>query len=512
MEGFIGGVEKFWKDFTGLFVKFLSMDFISGPGFITGWITDFIGDYIAKFLGKIFGGGGYIDVQRVGIEFGNMNIAELIAGADAIAKMFADIHKHTEGGWFGSDEDKFWTEYEDLDVDTIRLLTKIFKNIADSFVLLAEGLGVDAQKALDYIIQGGKLDLRDMNAEQINDAVQAYFNSLMDKMAEDLFGDIIKKYQKIDEGLYETAVRLVMEKEILLMVLKMTGHAFEGTATAAVHFSQALLDISGDLEKLTEDASTYFQAFFSEAEQFGFLEDQLSGAFKDLDVGFPETRADFRSLIESIDLTTESGMRLYVSLLGLAGAADAYYDQVEEAISTILSSQRKLMGYSDEDIAMMDIAQRYDLIFDEITKTWAQDIVDSFLSMSPEEIIEWAEELGVSATQLVKDIMALANATGALGDAAVLLNTDFEALRRSLESTMANFGAGYSNDPMKLSSLSRLFPSEMINAPKAPTAPPEDGVKAPKYMPPITKKKRTPIPHIDHRLLNFSFHVKPPCG
>ncbi len=41
-----------------------------------------------------------------------------------------------------------------------------------------------------------KLDLKGMDADQIAKAVSAFFANLTDQMAEDLFGDIIKKYQK----------------------------------------------------------------------------------------------------------------------------------------------------------------------------------------------------------------------------------------------------------------------------------------------------------------------------
>ncbi len=60
--------------------------------------------------------------------------------------------------------------------------------------------------------------------------------------------------------MYETAVRVVTEKERILQALSMTGHSFEGTTEAAVHFSQALIKIAGDIDKLTENVSTYLRS------------------------------------------------------------------------------------------------------------------------------------------------------------------------------------------------------------------------------------------------------------
>jgi len=157
-----------------------------------------------------------------------------------------------------------------------------------------------------------------MTSEEMSKALTDYFSSIADKAAEDLFGTIIKQYQKLNEALLETAVRLVNDKAIVEGVLKMTGQAFVAFATTAtrnfteaeqaaaylkqnpdvaaagmdaaqhyqrygqaegriwptgtvtyietvtmkmIAFSESLIEMAGGLDKLTEAASIYFDKF-----------------------------------------------------------------------------------------------------------------------------------------------------------------------------------------------------------------------------------------------------------
>jgi len=256
-----------------------------------------------------------------------------------------------------------------------------------------------------------KLDLKGMSAEQINKAVSAFFSKLTDQMAEDLFGDIIKQYQKVGEGLYETAVRIVMEKEIFLAVLGMTGKAFNGTAQEAIALSQAIIALAGGLEELIEAAENYYDAFFSDAEKFEMLQSNLDKAFADLGLTLPTTRQGFRDLLEGIDLSTEAGQKLYVALLRLAGASGQYYDAVEEGIAAIIDAQRKLLGTTTQG-TIDDIRKRYGIGPGVIDADYVRNVIRKFTSISAEEIEAWAKALGVSSAQLIKDMLALAGAFG----------------------------------------------------------------------------------------------------
>jgi len=87
-----------------------------------------------------------------------------------------------------------------------------------------------------------------------------------------------------------------------------------------------LISFAGGLEALDAGMSTYFQNFYSEAEQLDWLSQQLSTAFEgigqvmpDVTQGADAAKAAYRELVESLDVTTEEGQRAYATLMTLSG-------------------------------------------------------------------------------------------------------------------------------------------------------------------------------------------------
>jgi len=260
---------------------------------------------------------------------------------------------------------------------------------------------------------------------------------LTDGMASALFGDIIGQYQQIGEGMYETAVRVVAEKEQILQAISMTGHAFSGTATEAVHFSQALIKLAGDLETLTEDVGTYFEEYLTEAEQLEWLTGNLAKGYAAINQTMPETRQGFKDLIESLDLTNDADAKLYTQLLALAGATDAYYDALERANQTVIDAQRKLTG-TEESGSISDIEKRYGW---DISEDNAFDFIRKFISMSPDEIAAYAKAVGVSVEDLTDDIMTLADVFGWFSDEAGQAAVNMSELAQSIRDNLASIRA-----------------------------------------------------------------------
>ena len=363
-----------------------------------------IGDFLV-------GGDTTSTVTYAGINFDPQTMESILNGADVLAKSFQTISSVTDGGIF-SDEWSVQENKTDLDPLVLKKLTQVYKSIGETFVSLSEALGTDVQDVYDYVLKGSSLDLMGMDAEEANKAVQEYFSNLTDTMAQDLYGDIIGIYQQIGEGMYETAVRVVMENEIVLETLKMTGQSFEAVADSAmsaeeqsIAFSQALITAAGDLETLVDITNTYYDAFTSEADKQSDLYANLTTAMGDLGQELPSTRQGFSDLITGLGPITDENRDLYISLLKLAEASDEYYSSVEDATETIIEAQRAISG-TEQEGAMSDIADRYGL--DQgITNEWMQGMVDAFMGMTSEEIIAALDGTGISAEQFVDDILAM---------------------------------------------------------------------------------------------------------
>jgi hypothetical protein len=242
------------------------------------------------------------------------------------------------------------------------MLTLVFKNLGQTLVTLSKDLGTDTNAALNYTFADVKIDLSGMTTDQMNQALSEYISNISDTATEDLFGSMLKEYQKINEGLLETAIRLVSDKEVIAHYLEMTNQAFNGTIPAAIKFSETIITIAGGLDKITSAMQSYYDAFFSDTEKQAMLQKQLSDAMSQYGMTLPGTRAGYRSLVESQDLTTTTGAADYTELMLLAKTADQYYQYVEAANTAIqpenyatnLAYQQALAGlpsYADGGIA-----------------------------------------------------------------------------------------------------------------------------------------------------------------
>lgn len=91
--------------------------------------------------------------------------------------------------------------------------------------------------------------------------------------------------------------------------------------------ADGLLAAAGGLEALNTSMAGYLSNYFSEEEQRKVAIDQTSAAFKALGLTMPDVgqsadaaRAQFRALVESIDINSEKGAEQYAGLLALQSA------------------------------------------------------------------------------------------------------------------------------------------------------------------------------------------------
>jgi hypothetical protein len=341
-----------------------------------------------NFMNAIFGGGTRDFIQTQGIEIGQTIIKNILAGADVAAQQYTVVGTEHETGWFSKNWVSTETVYSALDQNVNDMLTLVFKNIGTTLMEVAKGLGTDVQAVLDYVFTTTRLDLQGKTTDEINTAISEWISNISDTAVDALFGTILKGYQKLNEGLLETAVRLVIDKEMVLEALKMTGQAFTGTIPQIIKFSETIIEMAGGLDKLTEAASTYFDKFFTDSEKQTRLQTQLTDVMAGMNTVLPSTRDGYRDLLEGLDLTTESGQKAYVILLQLSGVADTYYAYLEEVALKRADMEMQLLeltGTAEEvlaakrklELAALDETLRplQELIW--LTQDWADKIAEA---------------------------------------------------------------------------------------------------------------------------------------
>ncbi|MCK9570056.1 hypothetical protein M0R72_14025 [Candidatus Pacearchaeota archaeon] len=295
-----------------------------------------LAENISRVLNDIVGGGQEVSQGASGVWLGGGRLSDVIGGGGMDAKSYMDIVRRTSTEFWRGDSFDYETHYKELDTSVSRMFDLVYTSLGKTLVELAGQFGTDTQAAMNYIFEETKINLKDMTGEEINRALQEHISAVGDTAAESLFGQIIGQYQKLNEGMLETAVRLVSEKNIVQSILEMTGRAFTGTISQAIKFSQTLVEIAGGMDKLTSSFETYYQAFYTDEQKQNLLRRQLSGAMSELGYALPGDRVGYKNLVESIDPELQTAA--YVRMIDLAEIADEYYRYLEKSRASIRES------------------------------------------------------------------------------------------------------------------------------------------------------------------------------
>lgn len=97
------------------------------------------------------------------------------------------------------------------------------------------------------------------------------------------------------------------------------------TGQVAVDLGKA----AGGFANLSANLATYYESFFSTEEKAAQVREDLQKQFDAINLALPDSREGFRDLVESLDLTTESGQKSFATLMGLSGAFASVTEAVE---------------------------------------------------------------------------------------------------------------------------------------------------------------------------------------
>ncbi|MCK5613053.1 hypothetical protein KAR91_64870 [Candidatus Pacearchaeota archaeon] len=317
---------------------------------LSGWVDDLLGGIVSKAADWIFGGGKKVTIKGVGLTQARDEEGEVAAPVsikDIQEGQLIDIVKYVDkkikkSGMFGTSSSERETDYEDVGSEIDIMFTKIFKNLGNSFMEIADIFNMDAKLIEDYVIDIGKIDLQNLETgDEINEALQAGLANISDTAATELFGDLVGRYQDIGEGVFETAVRVASQQVIVLESLKKMDGAFDdlGLTERSIEFTQGLIEMSGGMDSFMQSVETYYSKFFSDAERLEDLKRNFSAQFADLGIAMPGSRVDFRSLGDkAMNTQNEEAISTFLRLVPLA---DEYYTLLEKEESKRAANAKK---------------------------------------------------------------------------------------------------------------------------------------------------------------------------
>lgn len=364
-----------------------------------------IGNLLGGLFGKkvsVKGQGLYGDAQKLGdIVSDGFNLKE-----------YVDIQ--TKKKSFGiTTSTKNSTRYSKADQELANQFGLIFRNFYDSVLLAAvpldKNLNEVQSKLSSFVVKIGKINLKGLNGEQIQEKLNAVFGAAADNIARAAI-EGLDDFQKVGEGYFETLMRVasgiesanayasrlnvtaikytdIINKQgditveiIRQSVLLAEGYkgiaggfydmvdAFDGGANELVDFVLQLRDLqdaiyatgksgdylttsmflgAGGLDRLSNGLEAYFE-MLSPAEQAAELTRRLTNEFAIFGLQLPADIKAFRNLVNGINISTESGQKLYGQVIALAPEFNDLQDSLENANSAVNDLVKSLRDLAEE--------------------------------------------------------------------------------------------------------------------------------------------------------------------
>lgn len=301
----------------------------ASAGITEGFNKNFIGDMLSKIplVGNLLGGlfGSKTTILGGGLYGGPQSLAEILSGGFD-AQTYTDIKKKKK--FFGvTTSTKYKTQYGEVDPALEQQFTMLLQSFNDAILAAAGPLGANtseiAQRLQNFVLDIGKIDLKDLTGEEIEEKLQAVFGAAADSMAAAAFPGVLR-FQQVGEGMFETLVRVASTVEAVTMSMNMLG-----SSVLSLDQAMGLADQFDNVSELTSAVGAYFEAFYSEEEQVAAKTAQMTKALNSMGLIMPDSLAGFRNLVEAQDLTTEAGRKTYAMLLQMAPA----FADLQEAMS-----------------------------------------------------------------------------------------------------------------------------------------------------------------------------------
>lgn len=323
IENNIGGLTSLVLRTTGIQA--------SGAGVSTGTKGPF--DFVSglPLIGGLLGGigkalfGTKTTIVGQGIYGGAQSLGDIMAGGFD-ASYYTDVKKKKKFFGFTSSV-KYSTQYSEASSEIERQFGLILTGFADAIKAASGPLGMnlaDVEAKLSaFTVNIGKIDLKGLTGEEINEKLTAVFGAAADNIASAVLPGF-EQFQQVGEGYFETVVRVSSSVEALRFALDGLGVAASNLSITA---SMDLIDLFGSLSNLTSATEEYFSLFYSEEEQLAVRTRQLTSALANLGLTMPSSIQGFRALVDAQNLATEAGRAAYAALIQLAPA----FAQVMEA-------------------------------------------------------------------------------------------------------------------------------------------------------------------------------------
>jgi len=231
-----------------------------------------------------------------------------------------------KGGFFRSDK---WV-HKALPQELAEALDSSMKGAAQTVLDLSAALDLSTEGLKDMEGVAFSIWTNGKSQEEIQRLLEDQVTRTANEMAKLILTE--EEYVRASETHLEALQRLGTSLLAANDALDLLSHTLFDVSAAGGDAASGLVDAFGGADAMTAAVNAYFAAFYTAEEQAEALRrralERLGEQFDDLGLSLPRSRAEFRALVESVDLTSEAGRELYAQLLSLSGAMDQVLPKV----------------------------------------------------------------------------------------------------------------------------------------------------------------------------------------
>lgn len=195
------------------------------------------------------------------------------------------------------------------------------------------GVGADAFEGFSTVV---KISTKGMSEEEALREIQTQLTKVADEMAEiTLAGyDVSIAGETASQTLTRLSTSLLAANNYLdALGLSLFDMSVSGAAAAS-----EFADVFGGIEAMQSSLTAYFEAYYSDAEKLAYATRQFETAMNDLGVAIPETKDQFRALVDAADAI--GNKELVGNLIKLA----PLFDQIAQATGNAASAAERLVA------------------------------------------------------------------------------------------------------------------------------------------------------------------------
>lgn len=239
----------------------------------------------------------------------------------------------------------------DLDPALERQISAVFGGIGSAVSTAADLLGQDMtgvrQRLQGYVVDIGRIDLKDLDGKQIAEHLSAVFGQQADLIAQSVIPGF-ESLTKVGEGYFETLSRVANEFEVVSTYTRRLGGVMGATGLDAARLSDSLVGLFGGVDSFQTAMSDYYQSFYSDAERTAMTTTELQTAFGRLNLSMPASEQAFRDLVNAQDKTTDAGQSTFAALIQLAPAFKSVTEAATQAAQAIADQRANLQSQLDQ--------------------------------------------------------------------------------------------------------------------------------------------------------------------